>query len=178
MIKKHVLNLVSKYKLGIYTCCFLYRYSTLQWRHNDSDGISNLKSPLFNQQLVQVEIKENIKTQHHWTLSREFIVHHSLHKRPVMWKMFPFDDIIMIESRLFLIKDKLLTKYKIMPQKHQLKLAENENIICNHFKPGLRIHHILWWILCWHKLLMATCPMLLQPMLWPITAAAGRRLGG
>ena len=51
-----------------------------------------LKSPasrLFTEQVIQVEIKENIKVPRHWPFVR------GSHKWPVTRKMFPFDDVIM-----------------------------------------------------------------------------------
>ena len=46
---------------------------TIQWRHNDHDGVS--KSPasrLFTQLFIQTQIKENIKATRHWPLCGEF----------------------------------------------------------------------------------------------------------
>ena len=58
---------------------------TLQWRHNERDGVSNhrrleclpnhLASPLFTQPFVQAQIKENIKAPHHWLLWGESTGH-------------------------------------------------------------------------------------------------------
>ena len=45
---------------------------TLQWRHNERDGVSNhLRLKLFAQSFVQVQIKKNIKAPRHWSLWRE-----------------------------------------------------------------------------------------------------------
>ena len=74
----------------------LYPY-TLQWRHNERDGVSNYQPQdcLLNH-LFKTQIKENIKAVslafvrgiHRWPVN-------SQHKGPVTWKMFPFDDVIM-----------------------------------------------------------------------------------
>ena len=46
---------------------------TLQWRHNDHDGISNHQPRrLFTQPSIQTQIKENIKAPCHWPLCGEF----------------------------------------------------------------------------------------------------------
>ena len=44
-----------------------WMYPTLQWRHNEPNGVSSL----FAQLLVQAQIKENIKAPHHWPLCEE-----------------------------------------------------------------------------------------------------------
>ena len=63
---------------------------TLQWRHNEHDGISNDQP---QHCLLRVQIKENIKAPRHWPLCRRPV--NSPHKWPVTWKMLPFDDVIM-----------------------------------------------------------------------------------
>ena len=40
----------------------------LQWCHNERDGVSSPVSPLFDQPLVQAQIKENINAPRHWPL--------------------------------------------------------------------------------------------------------------
>ena len=65
----------------------------------------HLKSPasrLFTQVLIQAQIKENIR----WPVN-------SPHKGPVMWKMFPFDDVIMYmcpanERRRYIVASSLI----------------------------------------------------------------------
>ena len=54
--------------------------SALQWRHNGRNGVSNH----WPQQLIQPQIKENIKAPRHWPLCG-----------PVTRKMLQFDDVIM-----------------------------------------------------------------------------------
>ena len=49
-------------------------------------------SPLFIQQFIQAQIKENIKASRHWPMCRKFT---GDHQWPVTRKMFPFDDVIM-----------------------------------------------------------------------------------
>ena len=48
---------------------------SLQWRHNERDGVSNHQrlDCLLNR-LFKVQIKENIKAPRHWPLCREFAV--------------------------------------------------------------------------------------------------------
>ena len=65
------------------------------------DHLCHHQSPatqLFVQQFVQYDIKENIKTPHYWPFVRG--IHwspvDSPHKWSVMWKSFPWDDIIML----------------------------------------------------------------------------------
>ena len=49
---------------------------------------------------IQAQIKENIKVPRHWLCEG---IHrwpvNSPHKGPVMWKMFPFDDVIMTHQQ-------------------------------------------------------------------------------
>ena len=57
-----------------------------------------LKSPasrLLNQPFIQAQIRENIKAPRHVRGIHRWPVY-SPHKGPVTWKMFPFDDVIMI----------------------------------------------------------------------------------
>ena len=46
---------------------------TLEWRHNESDYVSNHRGLdcLLNQ-VIQVQIKENIKAPRHWPLGGKF----------------------------------------------------------------------------------------------------------
>ena len=46
-------------------------FCTLQWRHNECNGISNHGRPSFAQLLIQAQIKENIKALCHWPLCGE-----------------------------------------------------------------------------------------------------------
>ena len=74
------------------------RLTTLQWRHNAGDGISNhqshdcLLNRLFRRRskktskLCVTGLCEEIQW---WSVN-------SLHKGPVTWKLFPFDDIMKI----------------------------------------------------------------------------------
>ena len=68
-------------------------YYYLQWRHNEHDGVSNHQPKVY----FKVQIKENKSSASlafdrglHWWLMN------SPHKGPVMQKMIPFDDVIMI----------------------------------------------------------------------------------
>ena len=88
----------------IYVFCLFYplhqhiEAETLQWHHNEHDGISNhqLHYCLLNH-LLKVQIKENIKALRHWPLWGEFTGDRWIptRKGPEMQKMFPFDDVIM-----------------------------------------------------------------------------------
>ena len=50
-----------------------YGILSLQWRHNVHDGVSNHRlSHMFDQLLLQAQIKENIKAPRHWPLCGEF----------------------------------------------------------------------------------------------------------
>ena len=70
------------------------RSSTLQWRHDEHDGVSNNRRlDCFVQPFVQVQIKENIKAPRHWPLCDQWFPH----KGPVTRKICPFDDVIMYE---------------------------------------------------------------------------------
>ena len=76
------------------TCVSL---STLQWRHNEGDGVSNHQPHdcLFNVYSGTDQIKHQrcaslafVRGIHRWPVN-------SPHKGPVTRKMFPFDDVIM-----------------------------------------------------------------------------------
>ena len=74
--------------------------STLKWRHNERDAVSNHQphNCLFNR-LFKAQIKENIKGGRYWPLCGEFTGHRWIlrtHKGQVTRKMFLFDDVIMI----------------------------------------------------------------------------------
>ena len=71
--------------------------SSLQWRHNERDGVSNHQPHdcLLNP-FIQAQIKENIKALRHRPLCWEFTGDRWIpHKGPVTRKMFLFDDVIM-----------------------------------------------------------------------------------
>ena len=67
---------------------------TIKWRHNECDGVSNHRRLLIR--LYRRKSKKNqssaslafVRGIHRWPVN-------SLHKGPVMRKMFPFDDVIM-----------------------------------------------------------------------------------
>ena len=52
----------------------------------------------FAQPFIQAQIKENVKAPRHWPLWVEFTGDRwiSITKGPVMWMMFPFDDVMML----------------------------------------------------------------------------------
>ena len=57
-------------------------------------------SRLFTQPFIQAQIKKPIKAQHHWPLWGEFTGWpvNSPHEGPVTRKMFPFDDVIRLQT--------------------------------------------------------------------------------
>ena len=63
---------------------------TLQWRHNEPDGVSIHWRLFFTQPFVQAQIKENLKAPRHWHLWKEFYRWsvNFPHKRPVTRKYF------------------------------------------------------------------------------------------
>ena len=68
---------------------------TLQWRHNEHDGISNHQPhDCLLKRLFRVQIKETSKLHVTGHCEGNSPVN-SQHKRPVTQKMFPFDDVIM-----------------------------------------------------------------------------------
>ena len=81
---------------------------TLQWRHNECDGISNhqpqdcLRNPL----LWHRKHKSSASLAFVQGIYRSPV--NSLHKWPVMWKMFPFDDFIMMPITLWWSNNELI----------------------------------------------------------------------
>ena len=76
-----------------------FPFITLQWRHNERDGVSNRRAPrLCVQPLVQAQIKDNIKASRHWPLWGEPPVIDGLppQRASNTEKKFPFDDVAMI----------------------------------------------------------------------------------
>ena len=81
--------------------------SSLQWSHNEHDGISNhwCLDCLLNR-LFRHRSKKNIKALRRWPLLGEFTgwgnspaTSEFTHEGPVMWKMFSFDDVITLQWR-------------------------------------------------------------------------------
>ena len=71
---------------------------TLQWRHNERDGVSyHQPHDCLLHRLLKPQIKENTKAPRHWYLVRGIPRSpvNSPHKGPATRKMFPFDDVIM-----------------------------------------------------------------------------------
>ena len=68
----HVHELQSITLHGLQTSCAT-KQSTLQWRHNEDDGVSNHQPHdcLLNG-LFKAQIKENIKAPRHWPFCRKF----------------------------------------------------------------------------------------------------------
>ena len=62
------------------------------------------RSTVFTQPFIQTQIKENIKTLRHWPLCGDFTGTGEFPaQRSVTRKMFPFDDVVMSVSELFII---------------------------------------------------------------------------
>ena len=52
---------------------FLSSEVTLQWRHNERDGVSNYQPHYFLlNRFFKAQIKENIEAPHHWPFWGEF----------------------------------------------------------------------------------------------------------
>ena len=88
-------NPLTPGKFGYNLKCVIFKHflchrSPLQWRHDESDGISNHQLHDCSLNRLFRRIKENIKTPRHRPLCRN-----SPHKGPVTRRMFPFDDVIM-----------------------------------------------------------------------------------
>ena len=50
-----------------------HKHTSLQWRHDDHDGVSKWPaSRVFAQAFIQAQIKENIKAMRHWPLLGKF----------------------------------------------------------------------------------------------------------
>ena len=77
----------GKYQHGSYQCMVSDGIHSLKWRNNERDGISNHQPHdcLLNR-LFKAQIKENFKAP---------VTGMFPHKRPVMRKMFQFNDVIM-----------------------------------------------------------------------------------
>ena len=92
---------VPKFQLTLLAALFCLVRTILQWRHNGCDGVSNhAVSRLFTQPFIQALIKEIIKAPCHWPLCGKFTGDrpvNSPHKWPVTRKMFPFDDVSIVE---------------------------------------------------------------------------------
>ena len=73
----------------------------LQWRHNERYGVSNRR----RLDVCSTVWSRPDQRKHQRSASQAFVrgIHHwpvnSPHKGPVMRKMFPFDDVIMAQSR-------------------------------------------------------------------------------
>ena len=92
-----ICNLINQYNLSPPPSCRVY--ASLQWRHNDHVDVSNHQPHGCLLNRLQTQIKENIKAPRHWPLCGEFTgAVNSPHKGPVTRKLFPFDDVVMLES--------------------------------------------------------------------------------
>ena len=100
-------NPIKFHDITIATQRTLLQAHTLQWRHNGHDGVSNhLPHDCLLNHLFRRRSKETSKLRVtclcvwriHWASVN------SLHKWPVTLKMFPFDDIIMINWTEIVLK--------------------------------------------------------------------------
>ena len=79
-------------------CFVLLFWLTLQWCHNECHGISNQRHLI----VYSTACSDVDQRKHQSSTSLAFArgIHQwpveSLHKGPVTWKRFPFDDVIMI----------------------------------------------------------------------------------
>ena len=75
---------------------------TLKWRHNERDGVSNYHPYDFYSAVYSGEDQR----RHQSSVSLAFVrgIHrwpaNSPHKGPVTWKMYPFDDVIVMYSQV------------------------------------------------------------------------------
>ena len=80
----------------------LYTFSSLQWHHNESDGVSNhwCLDCLLNRLCRRRSKKTSAKSSASLAFVREIhrLPVNSPHKRPVTRTMFPFDDVIICNT--------------------------------------------------------------------------------
>ena len=85
----------------------------LQWRHNEHDGVSNhlphdcLIRRLFRRISKKTSISALLaflRGIHRWPVN-------SPHKWPVTWKMIPVDDVIMITSNPFIVRNRYYAEH-------------------------------------------------------------------
>ena len=83
---------------GVDMAASLVRAETLQWRHNEREGVSNhQRHDVYSTVCPGADRRKHQSSEplafvrgiHRWPVN-------SPHKRPVTRKMFPFDDVIMI----------------------------------------------------------------------------------
>ena len=96
-------------------------WETLQWRHNGRDGVWNYQPPncLLNR-LLRCRSKKTSSSAsvafawgiHRWPM-------YSPHKRPVTRKMFPLDDVIMLQPPLCLLVPTAVRCYTMGPFYYQ-----------------------------------------------------------
>ena len=95
----HISDSDSQWLLDKYNRSFAI---SLQWRHNGYHGVSNhqpygcLLNRLFrrrSKKIVKLRITGLCAGTHRWLVD-------SSHKWPVTWKIFPFDDVIMVSDSI------------------------------------------------------------------------------
>ena len=84
-----------------YVCFITKSHSTLQWRHNDHDGVSNHQPHgcLLNRLFSRRSKKSSKLRVAGLCVGKSPGPVNSPHKETVTRKMFPFDDVIMFTSR-------------------------------------------------------------------------------
>ena len=83
--------------INLSQCCHIFSWLSLQWRHNERDGVSNHRRLhcLLNVSSVADQRKHQSSESLVFVQGIRRSSVNSPHKRPVTQKMFPFDDVIM-----------------------------------------------------------------------------------
>ena len=105
---------------------------TLQWRHNDHDGVSNhqLHGCLLNRLFSRRSKKASKLRVPGLCVGNSPGPVNSPHKGPVTWKMFPFDDVIMI-SHITLSHDRNNVSY-VLPIALSVSWIKIINLLSKH----------------------------------------------
>ena len=123
--------------------CDAYIRRSLQWRHNDSDGVSNHQP--HDCLLKRLFMRRSKKHQSSASLSFVRGIHrspvNSPHKGPVTRKMFPFDDVIMQRNHHWFSND-------LSPVWHQGETFSDEldprKSQCNLNRMHKKSQHCIW----------------------------------
>ena len=102
------------------------QFLSLQWRHNESDGVSNHHPHDCFHNCLFRQIKENIKASLAFVRGIHRCPVNSLHKGPVTRKMFPFDDVIMfaVKSKCSKLSHALLRPITTVPTSSPASIAD------------------------------------------------------
>ena len=136
------------------------RNASVQWRHNGSDGVS-IHQPRHCLPIVCSDADER---KHHSSASLAFVrgIHrwpvNSPHKWPVMRKMFPFDDVIMVNVcfALLMIVAIQVTFFRMSPWRQLSSRRMWSSVTrCDHFvhvkKTLVFAKFVLWVNLFWNE---------------------------